>query len=215
MNDIKPLLADKQAKSIKTALIHSSYSNEHRGVEHNERLEFLGDSVLSMIVAEYLYKKYPDKREGVLSKYSAALVRDESLADVANKLKLEEYIRMGNGCEVSRAILANTVEALIGALYLEKGYSEAEKFIRVHILSTLQTIIKHNLWVDPKSQLNEVAQARGYNAPHYKTGCACETISDQVFTSAAIVNNRQIGKGIGKTKKEAEQIAAMQALESL
>lgn len=215
MSDLRHIIEVEKSELIKTALIHRSYVNEHKGITHNERLEFLGDAVLALIVARYLYVTYPDEREGVLSKYSAALVREESLAEVAQEIGLDGNICVGNGCEVSRSVLADTVEALIGAVYLEKGYASATACVHFHILPRLKKIIEDTSWMDSKTLLNEKTQAKGYDVPHYKTICKDEGTSGQIFISTAVVNHKEVGVGNGQSKKEAEQGAATEALKTL
>src|SRR5690606_27632969 len=157
--------AFKNQDLLLLAFTHRSYLNEHRksAQEHNERLEFLGDAVLELAVTEYLYHNYGEP-EGILTNWRSALVRTESLSAAAHKLGFESYLRLSrgerNGSERARQqILANTFEAVIGAIYLDRGFKPAKEFVTEHIISTLDAILHHDLWRDPKSRLQEVAQS--------------------------------------------------------
>ena len=159
---------------LATAFTHRSYVNEHRKTarEHNERLEFLGDAVLELVVTEYLYTKF-QQPEGVLTNWRSALVRTESIGAAAAKLDFEPLLRLSRGekrgTERARAqILANSYEAVIGALYLDQGYEPVQRFIEASLLSTFQEILASGSWLDAKSQLQEVVQSRDGFTPVYK-----------------------------------------------
>lgn len=201
-----------------TALTHRSYVNEHKksAREHNERLEFLGDAVLELAVTDFLFNNYTEP-EGILTSWRAALVRTESIGDAGTKLGFEPLVRMSRGekagSDRARAqILANAFEAVIGAIYLEKGYVEAEKFIQKHICSKLDAIIQEGTWRDPKSWLQEVSQRVDGQTPLYKVLEEVGPDHDKVFTLGVYVGEKLMGKGIGPSKQAAQQEAARAAL---
>lgn len=201
-----------------TALTHRSYVNEHKKstTEHNERLEFLGDAVLELVVTDYLYKNF-DEQEGVLTSWRAALVRTESIAEAGERLGYEPLIRMSKGEKAGserarQQIKANAFEAVLGAIYLEKGYEECRKYVEVHILSKLPSILDAGTWRDPKSHLQEVSQKIDGATPVYKVMEEVGPDHDKVFTLGAYVNNKLMGKGIGPSKQSAQQEAAKAAL---
>lgn len=201
-----------------TALTHRSYVNEHKKSvsEHNERLEFLGDAVLELVVTDYLYRNYPDP-EGILTSWRSSLVRTESIGDAGAKLGYEPLLRMSrgekNGSDRARQqILANAFEALIGAIYLERGYDDAEKFISKHILSKLGDILKTGSWRDPKSHLQEVSQRVDGHTPVYKVLSEEGPDHDKIFTLGVYVGDKLMGKGNGSSKQNAQQEAAKAAL---
>ena len=202
-----------------TALTHRSYVNEHKksASEHNERLEFLGDAVLELVVTDYLYKNYAEP-EGILTSWRAALVRTESIGAAGDKLGYESLLRMSRGerqgsDRARQQILANAFEALIGAIYLERGYGDAEKFINRHITSKLKAILQEGSWRDPKSHLQEVSQRLDSATPQYKVLEEIGPDHDKVFTLGVFVNNTLMGKGIGHSKQMAQQNAAKAALQ--
>lgn len=201
-----------------TALTHRSYVNEHRKsvTEHNERLEFLGDAVLELVVTDYLYRNY-DEQEGILTSWRAALVRTESIGAAGHKLGYESLVRMSKGerqgSERARMqILANAFEATIGSLYLDQGYDAASKFIHEHILNKLDTILTEGSWRDPKSHLQEVSQRIDGATPVYKVMEEVGPDHDKVFTLGAYVNGKLMGRGTGPSKQAAQQEAAKNAL---
>ncbi len=203
-----------------TALTHRSYVNEHKKSvsEHNERLEFLGDAVLELVVTDFLYKTYSEP-EGILTSWRAALVRTESIADAGDKLGYEPLLRMSRGEKkgsdrARQQILANAFEAVIGSIYLEKGYAEAEKFIEKHITSKLEAILHEGTWRDPKSHLQEVSQRIDGATPVYRVISEEGPDHEKIFTLGAYVNDRLMGKGTGHSKQTAQQIAARAALEA-
>ena len=203
-----------------TALTHRSYVNEHRKTvfEHNERLEFLGDAVLELVVTEYLYGNYAEP-EGVLTNWRSSLVRTESIGAAAVRLGLEPLLRLSRGekrgTERARAqILANSFEAVTGALYLDKGYEAAKKFITDNILSTFDDILKSGSWMDPKSHLQEVVQSQGGSTPAYKVLSEEGPDHEKTFTVGVYVDNELKGEGTGPSKQAAQVAAATTALKN-
>ena len=201
-----------------TALTHRSYVNEHKKSvsEHNERLEFLGDAVLELVVTDFLYKNY-DEAEGILTSWRAALVRTESISEAGDRLGYESLLRMSRGEKkgserARQQILANAFEAVIGAIYLERGYEDAEKFINKHISSKLEAILEAGTWRDPKSHLQEVSQRIDGATPVYKVLSEEGPDHDKVFTLGAYVGQKIMGKGTGPSKQFAQQEAARAAL---
>jgi ribonuclease-3 len=201
-----------------TALTHRSYVNEHKKSvsEHNERLEFLGDAVLELVVTDYLFKTFTES-EGILTSWRAALVRTESIGEAGDKLGYESLIRMSkgerNGSQRARQqILANAFEAVIGAIYLERGYEDAAVFIHKHILSKLDNILATGSWRDPKSHLQEVSQRIDGQTPVYRVLEEVGPDHDKIFTLGAFVGDKLMGKGSGPSKQVAQQIAARAAL---
>ncbi len=201
-----------------TALTHRSYVNEHKKSvsEHNERLEFLGDAVLELVVTDYLYQNYTEP-EGILTAWRAALVNTISNAESGKNLGYEPLLRMSrgekNGSErARRQILANAYEAIIGSIYLERGYECAYEFVRKNTLYKLEKIIKEETWRDPKSHLQEVSQQIDGATPVYKVIFEDGPDHDKVFTLGAYVNGKLMGKGVGPSKQTAQQEAARSAL---
>jgi ribonuclease-3 len=203
-----------------TALTHRSYVNEHKKSvsEHNERLEFLGDAVLELVVTDYLFKNHSEP-EGILTSWRAALVRTESIGEAGDLLGYEPLVRMSRGEKqgsdrARQQILANAFEAVTGAIYLEKGYAVAEKFIQEHILYKLDDILKTGSWRDPKSNLQEVSQRVDGFTPQYRVLEEVGPDHDKVFTLAVFVGEKLMGKGVGPSKQSAQQAAARAALEA-
>ncbi len=201
------------------AFLHRSYLNEHRGtkLEHNERLEFLGDAVLELIVTDFLFRKFKDKTEGELTAYRSALVNTVTLSSVAASLNMGEFLLLSKGeaKDTGRArqyILANTLEAFIGALYLDQGYDATDKFIGKVILPRIDDIVKKRLWQDDKSQFQEVAQEKVSITPLYKTLREEGPDHDRHFIVGAFLGEKKVAEGGGKSKQEAEQKAAENAL---
>jgi ribonuclease-3 len=201
-----------------TAFTHRSYLNEHKKTvrEHNERLEFLGDAVLELVVTEYLYTKY-DEPEGILTNWRSSLVRTESIGAAANKYGFEPFLRLSRGekrgTERARAqILANSFEAVTGAIYLDQGYDAAKNFITESILSTLEEILASGSWMDPKSYLQELAQSQETATPVYKVMNEDGPDHDKTFTVGVYVNDTLRGQGTGPSKQAAQQQAAEAAL---
>lgn len=210
----------KDKTLLKQAFVHRSYVNEHPrlGFSHNERLEFLGDAVLELVVTEYLYGKYPDATEGDLTSYRAALVNAVTLSTVATELGMNDYLLLSKGetKDTGRArqdILANTLESFIGALYLDQGYAKAKKFIAEALFNKIDEIIKKGLWKDAKSHFQEKAQDRVGVTPSYKVLSEMGPDHDKQFTTGVYLGRDLIAQGRGKSKQEAEQEAARNALE--
>lgn len=200
------------------AFTHRSYLNEHRSTvkEHNERLEFLGDAVLELVVTEYLYTGYQEP-EGILTNWRSSLVRTESISAAAAKHGFEPLLRLSRGekrgTDRARAqILANSFEAVIGALYLDQGYEAAKRFITESILSTFDEILSSGSWMDPKSHLQELAQSQEVATPVYKVITEHGPDHDKMFTVGVYVNNKLRGQGSGPSKQAAQQKAAEAAL---
>lgn len=204
---------------LERAFTHRSYINEHRGegLKHNERLEFLGDAVLELVVTEFLFEKYPDRHEGELTAFRAALVNTSTLSTVGTGLGMNEYLRLSKGeaKDTGRArhyILANTMEAVIGALYLDQGYVVAQNFIAENIFPLTDDVVKKRLWQDAKSRFQEVAQEKVSITPAYQTVKEEGPDHDKHFTVAVFLDDTKVAEGIGKSKQEAEQEAATNAL---
>lgn len=202
-----------------TAFTHRSYLNEHKKTvsEHNERLEFLGDAVLELVVTEYLYGNYDDP-EGILTNWRSALVRTESIGAAAAKYEFEPLLRLSRGekrgTDRARAqILANSFEAVVGALYLDQGYDKAKEFITEAILSTFSEILRTGSWMDPKSHLQEVVQSQEGFTPVYKVMSEEGPDHDKMFTVGVFVSNTLRGQGTGSSKQAGQQKAAEAALE--
>lgn len=229
---MKPNSIDSFAKKIgvdfdnisllRTAVTHRSYLNENKGgdLEHNERLEFLGDAVLELIVTSFLFKKFPKKAEGELTAYRSALVNTVSLTKVAEHIGLNDFVLLSRGeaKDTGRArsiILANAVEAVIGAIYLDQGYNTAANFISNHLLNTIDIdeIVKNKKWIDAKSLFQEKAQEKVGITPTYKTLKEIGPDHDKQFTLGVFLGDMQIASGTGPSKQEAEQRAAERALE--
>ncbi len=204
------------------AFTHKSYINEHRdeNLKDNERLEFLGDAVLELAATNHLFYNYPDKPEGEMTAYRSALVKGKHLAKVAKNLDLGKYLFLSHGEEKSGGreknyILANTVEALIGAIYIEQGYDTAEKFIKKFIIAEIDTIIEQGLHIDPKSQLQEMAQDKEDFTPYYELVANDGPDHDKQFTMGVYINDKIIAEGTGSSKQKAENSAAENALKAL
>jgi ribonuclease III len=202
-----------------TAFTHRSYLNEHKKTvqAHNERLEFLGDAVLELVVTEYLYNTYPDP-EGILTNWRSSLVRTESIGAAASKFGFEPLLRLSRGekrgTERARAqILANSFEAVVGALYLDQGYDAVKQFITESILSTFENILASGSWMDSKSHLQELAQSRETATPVYKVMTEDGPDHDKTFTVGVYVSDKLRGQGTGPSKQAAQQQAAEAALQ--
>jgi len=208
----------KDIQLLITALTHRSYVNEHKKSvnEHNERLEFLGDAVLELVVTDYLFKNYSEP-EGILTSWRSSLVRTESIGEAGDKLGYESLLRMSRGekhgsIRARQQILANAFEAVIGAVYLERGYADAEVFIKKYILSKLEDILATGSWRDPKSHLQEVSQRLDGHTPVYKVLAAVGPDHDKLFTLGVFVGDKLLGEGKGPSKQHAQQEAARAAL---
>lgn len=200
------------------AFTHKSYLNENRHIRKsdNERLEFLGDAVLELIVTEFLYLNYPDP-EGVLTNWRSALVKKETLAGIARELDLGKYLFLSKGENATGGrdkdyILANTFEAFLGALYLDHGFDIAKKFVTEKLLIRLEGIISDGLHIDAKSNFQEIAQEKTGITPNYLLLKEEGPDHDKIFTMGAYLNGELCGQGSGSNKQSAEQSAARDAL---
>lgn len=204
---------------LEEALTHRSYLNEHKTASaHNERLEFLGDAVLELSATRFLFDRYPTKPEGELTAYRASLVNTVSIAEVADALGINDLLRLSRGekRDTGRArqiILANAFEAVVGALYLDQGYEAADAFLQKHLYPKLDTIIEKKAYQDPKSRFQEAAQDKRGVTPSYKTIREDGPDHARTFTVGAYLKDEEIGRGTGNSKQEAEQAAAVNALE--
>lgn len=224
MDDYKDLekkikIKFKDKALLKKAFIHKSYMNEYRGedLEDNERLEFLGDAVLELAATRHLFNNHPDQSEGQMTAFRSALVKGKHLAQVAIELELGKYLFLSHGEEKSggrskKYILANTVESLIGAIYLEHGYDGAEKFIKTFILQKLDDIIENDLHIDSKTRFQEIAQEKVGFTPHYELIKDEGPDHDKEFTMGAYIDDELIAEGKGSSKQKAEEDAAKHAL---
>lgn len=206
---------------LKTAFVHRSYLNENPGFElpHNERLEFLGDAVLELVVTEHLYKAYQNP-EGELTNWRSALVRGEMLSRIATGLGMDDYLFLSrgesrSGGKARSLILANATEAVIGAIYLDQGYEAAKTFIHTYVIVHLPEILEQELHIDAKSKLQEWAQEERSQTPHYKVLSEEGPDHDKVFTIGVFLGDEQVGIGIGPSKQAAQQEAATAALTTL
>lgn len=225
MKDFHPLeeklnLKFKNKDLIVQAFCHRSYLNENPNfyLENNERLEFLGDAVLELIITEYLYQKYPQKSEGELTNWRAALVNAKMLAEIAKDLGFNDFLLLSRGetKELGKArqyILANTFEALIGALYLDQGYKANRDFIKKCLTPRLPEIIEKGLFRDAKSRFQEEAQERAGITPTYKVLEEWGPDHARQFVIGVFLDKELIAKGEGSSKQEAEEAAAKNALE--
>ncbi len=211
----------KDKTLLKQAFTHRSYINENKNskLEHNERLEFLGDAVLELVVTDFLYKKYPTKPEGELTTYRSALVNSTTLAEVASNLNMNDFLLLSKGesKDTGRArqfILANTFESVVGAIYLDQGYNVAKKFIEKNIFIFADKMIAQGNLVDTKSLFQEKSQEKTGITPSYKLIRDSGPDHDKLFTVGVYINRDQIATGEGKSKQEAEQNAALRALEA-
>lgn len=203
-----------------TALTHRSYVNEHKKSvsEHNERLEFLGDAVLELVVTDYLYHNFSEP-EGILTSWRASLVRTESIGAAGVELGYESLVRMSRGekqgsYRARQQILANAFEAVTGAIYLERGYDDASIFIHKNIISKLGGILESGSWRDAKSHLQEVSQQIDNQTPQYRVLEETGPDHDKLFTLGVYVGDKLMGTGSGPSKQVAQQQAAQAALEA-
>ncbi|SND03862.1 ribonuclease III [Streptococcus pneumoniae] len=206
-------------KLLETAFTHTSYANEHRllKISHNERLEFLGDAVLQLLISEYLYKKYPKKPEGDLSKLRAMIVREESLAGFARDCQFDQFIKLGKGEEKSGGrnrdtILGDAFEAFLGALLLDKDVAKVKEFIYQVMIPKVEAG-EFEMITDYKTHLQELLQVNGDVAIRYQVISETGPAHDKVFDVEVLVEDKSIGQGQGRSKKLAEQEAAKNAVE--
>lgn len=206
---------------LREAFTHRSYINEHKAATtHNERLEFLGDAVLELSATRFLFDRFPEKQEGELTAYRAALVNTYSLADVGETLGFNDFLLLSKGesRDMGRArqiILADTVEALVGALYLDQGYDAADAFLARHLYPKLDGILAKRAWQDAKSRFQEMAQEKEGITPSYKTLKEEGPDHDREFTVGVFIGKEEIALGFGKSKQEAEQSAAQAGLDKM
>ncbi len=208
---------------LNTALTHTSYAHESKEQPrpvHNERIEFLGDSVLSIIVSTYMYKNFPRLNEGELTKLRAHIVCETSLAQYARKISLGKYLRLGKGEDFSggrerASILADAFESVLGAYYIDQGLPAAQKFLLGLMKTELDFICEHGIYSDYKTRLQEIVQKDGDVDIVYELVDASGPEHNKVFTTAVSIGGKVVGKGAGHSKKEAEQHAAKSALEKL
>ncbi len=212
----------KDISLLERSLTHRSILNEkkNKALKHNERLEFLGDAVLELIVSEYLFYKYPDRPEGELTSFRAAVVNTSSLADVSKSLGVGEHLIMSKGEETTGGrekeyLLANALEALIGAIYLDQGYEVEKNFVEKNLMPKIEDIVKYRLDIDPKTKLQERAQRLLKSTPTYKVVDEEGPDHDKIFTVIAKIKGRIYGRGQGSNKQEAEENAANEALKKL
>lgn len=204
---------------LRQSLTHRSFLNENKGSKssHNERLEFLGDAVLELVITRYLYDEYQTKNEGDLTSIRSALVNAQTCAEVAKKLEVNDFLLLSKGeaKDTGRArqyILANALEAIIGAIYLDQGYEIAKNFIEKYIAPLTKKIVEEELWVDAKSKFQERAQDEAGITPTYKTVKEVGPDHDKKFTVGVFLHQEKIAEGEGDSKQEAEQSAARKAL---
>ena len=210
----------KDQDLLKQAFTHRSYLNENPDLKmgHNERLEFLGDAVVELIVTEHLYKDYPEKTEGDLTNWRAALVNAKMMTSVAEDLGFNEFLLLSKGesKEMGKArayILANTFEAFLGALYLDSGFDICDEFIKKYLLKNLADIISEGSYKDAKSKFQEEAQERVSITPNYKVIKESGPDHDKIFLVGVYLGEQLIAEGKGSSKREAESAAAELALE--
>lgn len=206
---------------LRQAVVHRSYLNEHRDfpLDHNERLEFLGDAVLELVVTDHLYEKYPNP-EGELTNWRASLVNAQMLAMVSEQLEVDQYLYLSKGEEketntkARQSILANAMEAIIGAIYLDKDYDAAATFIHKNIISKLPHILKYKLYMDPKSRFQETAQEKVGITPHYEVLTESGPDHSKTFVIGVFLNSEKIAEGSGTSKQEAQMAAAEAGLKA-
>lgn len=210
----------KEGGHLKQAMVHRSYLNEHSDfpLAHNERLEFLGDAVLELVVTEYLYVTFPNP-EGELTNWRASLVNGQNLAKVGRALEIEEFLYLSKGeqkdtdSKARRYILANAMESIIGSVYLDLGWDGAKEFVLRVVVSTLEEIMEKKLYIDPKSAFQEASQSRMSVTPNYKVLEESGPDHDKVFRIGVYLGKEMIAEGKGTSKQEAQVDAARAGLE--
>lgn len=225
MNDLKQLeqtlgVTFHDKDTLRQALVHRSYLNEHADFRlgHNERLEFLGDAVLELVVTEYLYQNY-ENPEGELTNWRAALVNADMMASICSTLGVEDYLYLSKGeakdagSKARHYILANAIEAVIGAVYLDLGWEEAKDFIQRTVLVKLPEILHNQLYIDPKSRFQEAAQERVGITPTYKVLSEEGPDHNKVFEIGVYIGKEMVAKGTGTSKHEAQVTAALAAIQ--
>ena len=207
----------KNIKFLELAFTHKSYINENKKSEDNERLEFLGDAVLELVCTEFLYRNFPEKKEGEMTAIRSALVKKESLCEAAKKLNIGKLIKLSRGEKASGGqekdyILANTVEAIIGAIFLDQGMKQAQAFVKKNLLNKTKQIIKQKLHIDAKSLFQEIAQEKKKTTPSYKVLNEKGPDHSKVFTSGIFLEEKLVAKGKGSSKQNSEVDAAKNGL---
>ncbi|MBI2484098.1 ribonuclease III [Candidatus Uhrbacteria bacterium] len=210
----------KNLDLLRQAMVHRSYINENPSfhLEHNERLEFLGDAVLELVVTDYLYRTFPAATEGEMTNWRASLVNSKMLAEVARELDVEQLLYLSRGeskgsVKARAYILTNTLEALIGSIYLDRGYGAAEKFISKLILTKLPMVFEKRLDVDPKSRFQELAQEKMKITPRYQVLHEEGPDHAKIFRIGIFLEDALVAEGHGSSKQEAQEQAATRALE--
>jgi ribonuclease-3 len=209
----------KNKKLFEQAFTHRSFLNETKEkLSSNERLEFLGDSIISFVVSDYLYKRYPQFDEGILTNIRSLLVNTKSLAQVAKELNFGNYLKLSKGEEDSKgrqnqSLLADCFESFVGALYIDQGIDAVSKFLNEALIIKAEDITKNKSFKDPKSLLQEFVQSKRQNSPMYKVLEESGPAHARKFKIGAYIDNKMISEGFGKSKREAEENAAQKALE--
>lgn len=210
----------KDRSLIETVFIHRSYLNEHRSLnlEHNERLEFLGDAVLELCATEFLFLTFPDKAEGEMTNWRSALVKGESLSTESKRLGINDLLKTSRGeakntGKARDLLLANALEALIGAIYIDQGYTVARKFVEDNILYKLPEILEQGSYYDPKSKFQEMAQETLGITPTYELISESGPDHSKTFVMGAFLGSEKVGEGSGASKQRSQSDAAKNALE--
>ncbi|MCD5389986.1 MAG: ribonuclease III [Candidatus Pacebacteria bacterium] len=205
---------------LKQAFIHRSYINENKGLglEHNERLEFLGDAVLELVVTRFLFEKYPETKEGVLTAYRSSLVRTESISAAARAMGMNDLLKLSKGesRDMGKArdyILANAFESFVGAVYLDLGYESAKGIIAGVLFDNIEQVILEGTWKDAKSYVQEMAQEHYSETPRYELVSALGPDHDKHFVMAIYFGDKKIAEGTGNSKQKSQQDAATNAIE--
>ncbi len=212
----------KDKKFLGIALTHRSYLNENRGqdLSNNERFEFLGDAVLELIISEYIFNKYPTKAEGELTSIRSSVVRTESLAQESRNLGIGQYLKMSKGEQDSGGkdkdyLLANTYEAVLGAIYLDQGLEKCKEFVKRTLFNKIDEIVKNELYIDPKTEAQELIQAQRKTTPKYIVLNEQGPDHDKIFTVAIEINGKRETIGKGSSKQKAEEDAASKIITKL
>ena len=206
-------------KMLQQAFIHRSYINENKGMglEHNERLEFLGDAVLELVVTKFLFEKFPNVAEGILTAYRSSLVRTESISAAAHIMGMNDLLMLSKGesRDLGKArdyILANAFESFVGAVYLDLGYDSAKKIIADALFSNIEQVIEEGTWKDAKSYVQEMSQEHYAETPRYELVSAVGPDHDKHFVMAIYFGDKKIAEGSGNSKQKSQQDAARKAL---
>lgn len=203
---------------LETAFTHRSFLNENKSAdEHNERLEYLGDAVLEFLVSRRLYKNHPGRPEGELTSFRSAIVKTETLAHTARGLSYGKYLKMSRGEENTGGrekdyLLANTFEAVLGAMYLDRGMRVCESFLKRILYPQIKEIVENRLDIDPKTKFQEIAQELQKVTPNYELVSETGPDHNKTFTMAVLLGDKEYGRGTGASKQKAEEAAAEEAL---